>query len=211
MKKIVFCVFALIMCIAAMACSKGISSSTKAGDTVKFADKSWIVLTVDSGKALLLSEKILEERAYNEENAVVTWEDCTLRDYLNNTFYNAFSSDDKSRIVESSLANNDNEMYGTSGGNDTVDKVFLLSLDEVDDYMGSNAPKNLQKAIAAKSVIKNGASSWWLRSPGPGVYGEDPLDNNTASYVDGEGRINVLAYYVHNGNVGVRPAIWVTL
>lgn len=35
---------------------------------------------------LLLSEKSLDEKPYNMKAANVTWETCTLRDWLNNTF-----------------------------------------------------------------------------------------------------------------------------
>jgi hypothetical protein len=98
------------------------------GDIMEFGSYGWRVLDVSEGKALLLSEYILEFMAYNEEVAETTWETCTLRAYLNGEFLNNFGTDDRARIAPMRNSNKDNQWYGTSGGNDTDDYIFLLSL-----------------------------------------------------------------------------------
>lgn len=85
---------------------------------------------------LLVSDKALDNKEYNKlgENdsayTPVTWETCTLRQWLNSSFYSgAFSAREQEAIVEQTLTNEDHE-NGTEGGNDTRDKMYLLSLRE---------------------------------------------------------------------------------
>lgn len=114
----------------------------KAGDRVTLGHVpnsgepiSWTVLDARDGKALLLSDKVLDSKKYNEERDDITWEACTLRKWLNGEFLdNAFSAEEKRAIAETHVVNSDNPRYGTKGGNDTRDHVFLLSLDEVRKY-----------------------------------------------------------------------------
>lgn len=64
-----------------------------------------------------------------------------MRTYLNGEFYNSFSDADRERIIKVTNQNNDNPWYGTSGGNPTTDKVFLLSIDEVVKYFGDSGQR----------------------------------------------------------------------
>lgn len=97
----------------------------------------WIVLDVQDNKAFLLSKYVLfAARYHNYENVPITWEQCKLREQLNNEFYNnAFSQSEKDSILLTHNINQDNPTYGTDGGADTDDYVFLLSLDEVGQYL----------------------------------------------------------------------------
>ncbi len=178
-------------------------------------DIEWLVLDKQDGKALLISRCILEAVPYNEENKSVTWETCTLRSWLNNDFINkAFTSTERSKIQSTTLSNPDNSKYGTEGGNDTTDKIFLLSIDEVNKYFGpecKNIIISLSKRAwgteyAEKTRLlvndENGSSSWWLRSPGSSA--------DCAAYIsygggkDGECSVDCTYY-------GVRPALWIDL
>ncbi len=95
----------------------------------------WEVLDENDGEMLLISRYILDCQPYNTEFADVTWETCTLRNWLNNDFYNtAFSDAENDRVITANLSNPDNGEGGTEGGNDTSDKVFCLSVDEVRKY-----------------------------------------------------------------------------
>jgi hypothetical protein len=85
---------------------------------------------------LLLSEKVLEQRPYHESFIDITWEQCTLRQYLNNEFLKIFSYADKSRIIKVSVPNYKNPWFDTFDVLDTSDYVFLLSLEEVVQYFG---------------------------------------------------------------------------
>ena len=122
----------------------------KVGDIIKFGkyeqdgnlsngkeDIEWVVLKVNKGKAYVVSKYILEQRKYNSGYDYVTWETCELRQWLNNDFYNAaFSESEKNKIPLVTLENKDNPWSGQDGGNDTEDKVFLLSLEDTETYFG---------------------------------------------------------------------------
>ena len=87
----------------------------------------WIVLQKDytNNTASLVSKYILDCKCYNDLRENTTWETCSLRNWLNNEFYNmAFSNDEKKRIVSKIIVNEKNYEFGTDGGNSTEDKVF---------------------------------------------------------------------------------------
>lgn len=102
----------------------------------------WVVLSVEGNRALLVSKYVIESQPYNtkeyaEDGGEVTWENCTLRTWLNDEFFNqAFTDAEKSVIKTVTLKNPDNSYYGTKGGSDTEDKVFILSAEEIDKYYG---------------------------------------------------------------------------
>lgn len=167
----------------------------------------WKILTVENGRALLLSRYILEVKMYNEENFPSTWEDCSLRIWLNEEFYDtAFSPDEKSRIQTVSISNPDNSKNGTPGGNDTDDKIFILDIDEANTYLQE---PDQRKGEATDHAIENGIflfqetrfADWWLRTPGN--------ISKEASYVLGSGNIymDCPKYY----DLGVRPALLINL
>ena len=177
----------------------------------------WRILAVENGKVFLISEKILNSKPYNEVDTDVTWETCTLRKWLNNDFFNtAFSESEKSRIITSTVVTK----YGTNGGNDTSDKLFLLSYDEVCNpaYVFSSDGEAFDTAREAQGTdfsksnglyvetgsSYSGNSNWWLRTPG--------FDSNYACYVNIYGGVYG-SYYdiVFNTSIGIRPALWINL
>lgn len=97
---------------------------------------AWYVLDKSGGEATLLSVYLLDNQPYHEDwGNDITWEECTLRSWLNGTFYNAaFSVEEQAAVVNTNVVNADNPYYGTKGGRDTMDKVWLLSLGEVEKY-----------------------------------------------------------------------------
>ena len=100
----------------------------------------WEVLDETDGKLFLISRYILDRQPYNTEFKGVTWENCTLRSWLNNEFCNAaFSAAEQGRIVTVNLSNPDNAYSGTEGGSDTFDKIFCMSVDEILDYYSFNS------------------------------------------------------------------------
>ena len=170
----------------------------------------------DGTDAYVMADKVLDCKKYNEDYTDATWETSTLRKWLNDDFYNtAFSSDEKSAIIEQTLKNEDNEVYGTAGGNDTTDKVYLPSLSDMknsaygfsDDYY-FNDQARIGKATSyakAQGVYPNGemGSWWWLRSPGS--------NTNYASSVDYYGYVDTYGDDVHYDDEGVRPALHLNL
>ena len=207
------CLLIILLVLAACNKSDGLTGrtisiySTSVGDIIDFGGYKWRVLEVTGSRALVLSENVLEMRPYNSYQDV-TWESCYLRSYLNGSFYNSFTSAERERIVESRIINADNPWYGTSGGVDTVDMVFLLSLDEVVRYFGDsgqlrsggNGYFSDQYNSARIATYNDEATWWWLRSPGSDSY-------SAAHVLDG-GQVDVDGSPVHGDHGGVRPALW---
>ena len=105
------------------------------------------------------------------------------------------------------IKNEDNSEYGTSGENDTEDKVFLLSEKEAETLF-SNDEEKIAKATeyAEKSVVyvnEEKAVLWWLRSPG--LYG------SSAAVVGSLGWVNRDGSNVDSSHAGVRPALHLNL
>ena len=196
----------------------------KPGEPYRFGSYDWRVLDVQDDKVLLLAEDILEKRKYNEKNTNVTWDKCTLRDYLNGVFYESFG-DDKKRIAPTLNENPTNPWYGTDGGKPTTDKIFLLSIAEVIKYFGDSGDLAARKGWYWKdgkyelrdgkgysindqynsnrvAKFNNEWSWWWLRSPGG--------SQSSAAGVDFGGYVSLGGNDVlHEG--GVRPALWLNL
>lgn len=195
----------------------------------KYEPIKWRVLSIEDNKAFVLSDKGLDNQMYNETNSEVTWETCSLRNWLNNSFYNTFSAEDKNAIVLTANKNTTSFYNGDKGGNDTNDKVFLLSLDEVcssdsavsygfsrgwvKDILkwGGYNRRYLKTTTYAKAMGNlmqygypaDGTCNWWLRSIG--------YDKKTASIVQGDGIVIASGYGVLNSRVAVRPALHLDL
>ena len=179
-------------------------SSVKVSDIIQFGGYDWRVLDIQDGKALIISEQVLTKQTYHSSSTAVTWETCDLRAYLNGSFYdNTFTISEKSLIVETRISNKANPKHGTPGGIDTIDKVFLLSIEEAEKYFADNSAR-----IAVDKDTGN-TSSWWLRSPGS--------DTHTAANVNDDGDVGdggdvyVIGNFVFDNFGGVRPALWLNL
>ena len=188
----------------------------KIGETIEFGnypqDKDgtekpieWIVMKNEGNQVLLLSKYVLDAKPYNnEEWGDVTWETSDIRQWLNNEFYStAFNKAEKAKIQTSLTKNEDNSKYGTSGGNDTEDKVFLLSEKEAETLF-SNDDERIAKVTgyAEKSgvyVNEEKVAWWWLRSPGD--------DGCSAAVVGSDGWVYGDGSIVSGAYDGVRPAL----
>jgi hypothetical protein len=214
-------------------------SSAKTGDAIQFGrfnfpdgntlEINWRVLDVYNGNALIISDKILISNTYHYDAAklekvsmreyqsgAVTWEKSSIRQYLNGSFYDdAFTTEEKAWIVESMIANSANPWYGTPGGIDTTDKVFLLNIEEVVKYFGDSGQlrdKNrgnihwIDDQYNSTRIAKfanDNASWWWLRSPG--------RNSNRVVYVLDSGYIDFSGGFFYHDDGGVRPALWLKL
>jgi len=108
------------------------------GDIVALGGYYWRVLDVHSGSALLLSEDIIEWHPFHDERTNVTWEDSSLRAYLNGDFYLSLSEADRIKIEDTEIKTNVNPWFGIYGGGVTHDKIFLLSVEEAVRYLGDS-------------------------------------------------------------------------
>ena len=163
----------------------------------------WQVLDVKGDKVLIISKNTLGAKTYNNSTISITWEKCTLRTWLNKDFLNAaFSAAEQAGIETTTVDNSEAQGYSgyrTNGGNNTQDKIFLLSYAEAWKYFGSDSarvstPTEYAKAQSSESYV------WWLRSPGYYQnYAAFVLSNGSCGY----GSV-ILSF-------GVRPALWVNL
>lgn len=202
-----------------------VSIRPEVGNTFMFGDYRWIVLAVENDKTLIITQDIIEFREYHIEDVNMTWADCTLRAYLNGYFYDTFTDEEQAQIIETLIENADNQWYGTDGGVNTMDKVFLLSLDEVAKYFGDSSRKlsnwngedyyiSDQYDADRMAYDSTGFDAiWYLRSPGRGsthaakVYYGGKIEVGDSGVSHG-----YPPDMVHGGlsvKWGIRPAMWV--
>ena len=183
----------------------------------------WRVLSVVGDDMFLLADQNLDCQKYNDTYEKVTWETSTLRTWLNGSFFNdAFTVSERAAINRTKVINSDNPDKGTGGGKDTIDQVYLLSIEEVTNRaygFSSSGDKEAQNREACNTAYteKRGAytttgsrdernGSWWLRSLGNyssyGYY---------SSYVGNNGYVNMSGGSVNNDTYAVRPALHLNL
>ncbi|MCL2064412.1 MAG: DUF6273 domain-containing protein [Candidatus Cloacimonetes bacterium] len=181
------------------------------GSIITFGGRDWLILDIKDNRAKIISVDIIEKKAYHEIDAPITWSSSDIRRYLNNDFYNSFGEDERTKIVETTIINENNQWYGTNAGGISQDKVFLLSVSEVVRYFGDSSqltdrPRNariINDEYNEKRVARyNGeASWWWLRSPGSFGFRAIRVDNN--------GSIDMSSNHVYDTEGGVRPVMWI--
>lgn len=178
----------------------------------------WKVLAIHEGKALLISRYCLEYMPFNEKYESITWENSSIRKWLNNEFLDtAFDKAEKEAIIEKELQNFDNPWLKTDGGNDTVDKVFLLSANEMTRYSEGEDTDEWGDLICpdrtsapTQYVIEKGAMAdsegncrYWLRTPG---------DAGRVMIVKATGLLDFAQYRIDVSEPeGIRPALWVNI
>ena len=170
----------------------------------KYEPIKWRVIQSENEEAFLLSDVILDKQAYGEDEdkqGYITWEESSLRAWLNEKFMNrAFSDKEKEKINITELVNQ---------GNNTSDKIFLLSAAEVaytpdGEKYGFLNPETIQ--CKTNSFLKTKVGFWWLRSP------EESDDSSFAAEVNNnEGQVTWYGIRVYYRNDGVRPALHLNL
>ena len=172
----------------------------------KYEPIKWRVLHYENSEAFLLADAILDSQPYHSENEEIEWEKSSIRAWLNNEFINkAFSNEENKAINTVELINKDNSKYGTQGGKNTSDKLFLLSLSEVDETEESKEygfwDKKTRKC--KNDNFSEETYFWWLRSPGNSSH--DAAGVYYYGWVFGYG------YDVQEPAGGIRPALYLNL
>lgn len=189
----------------------------------------WRVLENADGQLFLLSDQNLDVFRYHTDRESVTWKTSTMRSWLNgygasenaggdsgtdytsdNFIGAAFSEKEQKAIAETTVVNDDNPNHNTDDGNDTTDRIFLLSIEEANNSRYFPNEKDSRKSTNTAYVESYSgmlgageADYWWLRSPGE--------DDDYAAYVDDGGVVFNNGYIVVNRNTAVRPAFHLDL
>ena len=158
----------------------------------------WIVLEKSADRMLVISKYLLDCRLYHSQNERIDWSSCSLRTWLNDTFYNtAFTDTEKERILVTSNADTF-----------TSDHIFLLSVDETERYFPTKADRICQAthyAVERDAYVNTstGGSWWLLRTPG--------IDSEHVMSVNSDGTIDYEGGKVASKRGTVRPVMWIKL
>lgn len=179
---------------------------TEESDTLEKSKIDWRVLAKEDDRILVISDRIIDAMPYHNVSQVdVTWETCSLRKWLNSAFINsAFNSAEKKLIIESEVLTEKASYSDTDPGNNTKDKIFLLSESEFEKYLHSDGSCFATNYATEKTAegYSTYLYSWWLRSPGASPDSASDVFISTSD-VD-----STYAAYPHNG---VRPAMWISI
>ena len=213
-------------------------NEVKVGDVVVFGDYchhnniygvyyennplKWLVLEQRGGKVLLLSLQsvnilsfVSREEYLEQKGNGFTWENSAIREYLNQELlYLMFQQDELSCISETIVQTADNPIYGTDGGEDTTDYLFLLSIEEAQKYFFTDLERRTQIVpdvelpqydLMPHQHYLNTTDyyDWWLRSPGE--------SSEKAACVGRFGDIMMEGQWVDTEEVSIRPAMWIDL
>ena len=192
----------------------------------------WRVLENAEGQLFLISDQNLDVFQYHTDRVNVTWKTSTMRswlngygasentggdsgtDYTNDNFIStAFSEKEQAAIAETIVVNDDNPDHSIEGGNNTTDKIFLLSIAEANNssYFADDNSRIATNTTYVANGGKIGGNMysagtgdyWWLRSTG--------FSDDCAANVNGDGGVYSRGPNVDNKNRAVRPAFHLDL
>lgn len=168
----------------------------------------WIVLAREDDRILVISRYTLDSQQYHSRHAAVAWADCDLRFWLNGTFFDlTFSEVEQERILTTVLPGDTNPTHGTAG-EDTEDRIFLLSVEEAELYFAREEDRHCVAtpyAVSQGAFVSssNGGSWWFLRTPG--------YDLGHITNVNSNGSIDLDGAEVESGMGTIRPAMWIRI
>lgn len=183
----------------------------------------WLVILDDETQQILLSEKVLDVKLYNDADVKISWDKTTLYDYLNSDFVNecftkeereslAFINNENTDLVTLPTTDNLIDLYGTI--NYIIDgfygkKDFFAPNENILAYPMERAINNdidpfdnkvfseyLRVDVDSRYEYANGAVPYWLLNQS---------DSGLPLYVTSTGYIDVTA--ADTGYIGIRPII----
>lgn len=180
-----------------------VSSESSSGRAEKKPIEWKVLETEHDGTLLLVSAFSLNGRVFNEKRSGGTWEQSSIRKWLNTEFLQqAFNEKERKAISVTRLKNSRLFLFFSKAQPDTEDSVFLLSVEEVKKYFRTAERTAPATGYAAEHLCRNlfgDGGRWWLRTSGfmPG----------RVCYVDTDGLVFFAGGPVNEGGGCVRPAI----
>lgn len=175
----------------------------------------WRVLHVDEKKhrALLITEKLIDCRLYHDLRENVSWEQCSLRKWINGDFIRKAFTTEEALLISGGWNDNQENMKAELSSNGTYDRAFVLSIHEAKTYFNNDGDR---QAVVTNYARKEGSDAnyerkegsggngwWWLRSSG--------YIARSAARVFRSGNISERGNHVDYASGSVRPALWVYL
>ncbi|MBP5772621.1 MAG: hypothetical protein J6W35_00885 [Eubacterium sp.] len=160
---------------------------TKVNGDILFGEAHWVVAKKTKTKAFLIKTKPVEGVPYNDKDEDVTWENSSIRSYLNSVFTaETFTPGMIDKIIDTDVHVSGNKKNNTKGS-DTTDKVFMLK---------SSQAKHYEKQLSL--FLRD----YWLIEPG-----ETQREAQFVSF----GKVKAAGYPVNDKNMNARPCIWVSM
>ena len=184
----------------------------------------WDILEENDGKLLIIANIILDIQTYYRGDEVEpflhnggtgyinNYELSDIRIWLNDTFYNSAFNDLQKSLIEKTVVDNSAKSYGLNSNyyssENTYDRIFLLSKNEVLDYYETNTDRqafasDYTKAQGIYCDSNNLCSPWLLRSPVWCKY-------ENCETVSSSGSLYEVGSYV-GGSQGIRPVLTIVL
>lgn len=228
MKRYFALVLAVVMVFALASCGSsggrkgaGVTANTAVGDSVTMGgyngeDLTWTAAAKGVGTVLLVSDKVFERKAFNEEpKRAESWKDSSLREWLGGEFFDtAFTDGEKALIATTSVKTSvfDFDSYTTSYEY-SDDTVFLLSAEEFAKYVAPLG--DFRYGVPTQAMLDGGiymadvegsetvkqACGWRLRDDGEQEH------YNTMDVYGYDGSVSLYGNDKTNSG-GVRPALW---
>lgn len=171
----------------------------------------WLVLDKKDNRLLVISKYGLDAKLYSPDG-YAQWHKSYLRSWLNDEFINiAFTDEERALIPTVTVPADKNPESSVDPGYTTQDRIFVLSLTEVKQYMPTLSSRichctvyaDRQGVMNTSTWSKVGPCYWWLRTPGTSRF--------WVTYVMDEGNIDTSGYTGKMSYVAVRPAMWIDL
>ena len=186
----------------------GIKYHKKEENYFRYEPIKWRILQRDNTTAFLLSDIILDIQPYHKETEKIFWGESHIRNWLNKNFMEAaFISQEQQMIEAMKRLNVADNTYGMPE-NYTMDKIFLLSEEEISEtsnaqrYGFSKSASSYDKARKSESSqYAKDTSWWWIQA----------VDMENGVRVGADGWISKNGYYILKYNAGIRPALCLKL
>ena len=179
----------------------------------------WLVLEDEEDALLVIQEYILEGRAWDGtmNGDTLKWENSSIRSYINSDAYLQynFTDDEINDIRESTVSNTAPGTNGETLIEDTQDRLFLPSLEEVNQYFETDADRAAHYYSNIVPDITTPMSGWgdagaydragfacayWTRSPAALNYGF-----SKPGMVDCNGMVGTYSRVYNTWSLGIRP------